>query len=534
MARAPKPAQVRSIKDVKRVTRKLGLLLSTALLAGCAGYLRPLAIVDGDRVFLFLPGSHLESSGPETMVFTAPTDHPERWRRMAGRTGAARSAAVWKGQLWLLYEDNCTSYRMKRGGLERVAVHSFRPGWHPQALAVGGGALWAVYLDGQRLRLARRTEPESDWEHVAAGLDLESSVAQLRAAASAGELWVLYRKRDAEGQLLPETFSALYSAGRWQEQTHARDIGRGKFAVAPDPAGDGLLVVAARQTGRGPAGGRALTLSRVSRSGWSEPQALEVAPREFGAAILGLALTARPGGDAADGELLLFVGRREGVGVYSCAVTGGAPSSEWQEHPTIGLDIIGMEVLLVLLLFLAAATVGVGLGIATVRRRRIFPLLPGQPRPAGLPARAGAWLADNVLIGLVFYAVLVAMDLPLSAVLRHGVFLLLVVANRVFFCFYAAVFESRLGATPGKLLFRLRVVDLQGHRPTARAAAMRNAFRLLDEGLILPLPGVVMVIVSRRAQRLGDVFAGTLVSSARSVREIAEDRHRKSDRFGLP
>lgn len=516
--------------------RKLGLLLTAALLAGCAGYLRPLAVVDGDRIFLFLPGSRLGDAGPETLVFTAPAGSPDRWRRLAGRTGAVLSAAVWKGKLWLLYEDNFTSYRMKRGGLERIAVRSFRPGWHPQALVVGGdGALWTVYLDGQHLRLARRATPDGDWQHLAAGLYLESPTAHLRAAASGDELWVLYRKRDAEGQLLPETFSAFYSAGRWQEQAHARDIGRGKFAVAPDPAGDGLLVVAERRIGRGPAGGRELTLSRVSRSGWSEPRAIAVAAKERGAATDGLALVARPGGDAGDGELLLFVGRRAGVGVYGCEVTGGAPSSEWREHPAIELDILGLEVLLVLLLFLAAATVGAGLGIATVRRRRIFPLLPGQPQTAGLPARTGAWLTDNAVIGLVFYAVLVVMDLPLSAVLRRGgLFGLLVVTNRLLFCFYAAVFEARLGATPGKLLFGLRVVDLDGRRPTARAAALRNVFRLLDEGLILPLPGIVMVIISRRAQRLGDVFAGTLVSSARSVGEVAEDRRRKSDRFGRP
>ena len=162
--------------------RRLGLfLLTAALVAGCAGYLRPVAVVDGDRVFLFLPGGRLGGAGPETMIFTAPADRLDRWRPLAGRTGAVRSAAVWKGQLWLLYEDNCSSYRMKRGGLERTAVHGFRPGWRPEALAVHEGALWAVYIEGQRLRLARRRAPEDDWEHLAGGLDLESPAANLRA-----------------------------------------------------------------------------------------------------------------------------------------------------------------------------------------------------------------------------------------------------------------------------------------------------------------------------------------------------------------
>ncbi len=516
--------------------RKLGLLLTAAFLAGCAGYLRPLPVADGDRIFLLLAGSQLQGSGPETFVFTAAASRLDRWRRLAGRTGAARSAAAWKGQLWLLYDDNCTSYRMKRGELERTGIHGFEPGWRPEALAVHDGALWAVYLEGERLRLARRTDPDGGWERSSAELDLKSSAAHLEAAGSAEGIWVLYRKRGAGERLLPETFSALYSGGRWQEEAHARDIGGGELAVAPDPSGEGLLVVAVRRTGRGPAGGRELALSRVSRSGWSEPQPIGVGAKELGAATIGLGLVARPRkGESGGDQLLLFVGRRAGVGVYGCEIERGAPASPWQEHPTVELDISGLETLLVVLLLMAAAAVGAGLGIATVRRKRIFPRMPGQPRPAGLAARAGAWLADNAVIGLVFYAVLVVMDLPLSGVVRHGgLFLLLVSANRFFFYFYAAIFEARWGTTPGKLLFGLRVATLDGQRPTARAAGVRNAFRLLDEALVFPVPGLVMAIISRHAQRLGDVFAKTLVTTARSVSEVSEDRRRKSDRFGLP
>src|SRR2546425_662802 len=52
-----------------------------------------------------------------------------------------------------------------------------------------------------------------------------------------------------------------------------------------------------------------------------------------------------------------------------------------------------------------------------------------------------------------------------------------------------------------------------GHPVTATAAVVRNLFRLIDCYLpVLPfLPGLAMIFLHRRNQRLGDVVAGTIV-----------------------
>jgi uncharacterized RDD family membrane protein YckC len=66
------------------------------------------------------------------------------------------------------------------------------------------------------------------------------------------------------------------------------------------------------------------------------------------------------------------------------------------------------------------------------------------------------------------------------------------------------------GRTPGKALLGLRVVRDDGRRVDGASSALRNLLRLVE----LPLayaPGIVMVTLTRRHQRLGDLVGGTLV-----------------------
>lgn len=67
------------------------------------------------------------------------------------------------------------------------------------------------------------------------------------------------------------------------------------------------------------------------------------------------------------------------------------------------------------------------------------------------------------------------------------------------------------GRSLGKRAFRMRVVKTDGTRPSPAAIVIRNLLRPLD---LLPgtyAIGAISLLVSRRAQRLGDIAAGTAV-----------------------
>lgn len=82
---------------------------------------------------------------------------------------------------------------------------------------------------------------------------------------------------------------------------------------------------------------------------------------------------------------------------------------------------------------------------------------------------------------------------------------------------YYAVLEALFGATVGKRLAGVRVTDLDGRRIGWRPALYRNLGRLLDALPFLYLLGGIVALNSRRHQRLGDRFAGTLVVPVSAV-----------------
>lgn len=67
------------------------------------------------------------------------------------------------------------------------------------------------------------------------------------------------------------------------------------------------------------------------------------------------------------------------------------------------------------------------------------------------------------------------------------------------------------GQTVGKRLLRLRVIDAQGLRIQFSQIVLRNLLRFVDMLPAFYLVGGVACLISRRAQRLGDLAANTIV-----------------------
>lgn len=97
----------------------------------------------------------------------------------------------------------------------------------------------------------------------------------------------------------------------------------------------------------------------------------------------------------------------------------------------------------------------------------------------------------------------------------------LIIIVFLLFSGYFALFEWLWnGQTPGKRLLKLRVIRDDGRPVTLWEATARNLLRIFDAapGLVLPLYsiGLIVIFLSGRDQRVGDIFAGTVVVRERA------------------
>src|SRR5688572_29711560 len=80
------------------------------------------------------------------------------------------------------------------------------------------------------------------------------------------------------------------------------------------------------------------------------------------------------------------------------------------------------------------------------------------------------------------------------------------------------------GQTIGKRVLRLRVVDVQGMKLQFSQIAIRNLLRFVDMLPSFYLVGGIACLVSRRAQRLGDFAANTVVIRNPQIEEPSLDQ----------
>ncbi len=102
------------------------------------------------------------------------------------------------------------------------------------------------------------------------------------------------------------------------------------------------------------------------------------------------------------------------------------------------------------------------------------------------------------------------------------------------FAGYFAVFEWLWdGQTPGKRLLKLRVIREDGRPVTLWEAIARNLLRIFDAfpGFLLPIysAGLIAIFMSNRDQRVGDLFAGTVV-----IREREDEAPTFAEAFANP
>lgn len=138
---------------------------------------------------------------------------------------------------------------------------------------------------------------------------------------------------------------------------------------------------------------------------------------------------------------------------------------------------------------------------------------------AQLPVRAVSALIDitvilicYVLALMVWAAALTQFDSALSTAVLI-IFTVLVMVG------YPLIFETATrGRSVGKIVMGLRVVSDDGGPERFRQALFRALASVIEIWMFLGSPAVISSILSPKAKRIGDIFAGTIVVSERAPR----------------
>lgn len=129
---------------------------------------------------------------------------------------------------------------------------------------------------------------------------------------------------------------------------------------------------------------------------------------------------------------------------------------------------------------------------------------------AGFWTRFWAYLLDLIVIGsinrMILNPIFRALDVPL---IEDGIFSPMAVATAVVFYLYFVLMTKFLGQTLGKMVFGLKVVELDGKRLTWGTVIFREWIGRFISATVLVL--YIVVAFTKKKQGLHDIFADTTV-----------------------
>ncbi len=171
-----------------------------------------------------------------------------------------------------------------------------------------------------------------------------------------------------------------------------------------------------------------------------------------------------------------------------------------------------------------------------------------QLTPAPIWQRAAAYAADLSLISIFFYALFILLIIIIaggvaafgnflksllndesSIIIMLIIFAILMILVMLPFHIYFIYFESKQGSTPGKKLFGIRVLSLDGTKLTRGQAITREFFRWIDVGLLFP--GIISMLLNKKNQRIGDMVSSTLVIYSKSEEKALAHLYLARDQY---
>jgi len=129
---------------------------------------------------------------------------------------------------------------------------------------------------------------------------------------------------------------------------------------------------------------------------------------------------------------------------------------------------------------------------------------------AGIGERIVARIIDFVLFVLVLIAGLIIGSISGKTIGSSLTVLVLVIIYATLYIFYDLLCETLMnGQSVGKRIMKIKVISLNGARPSFSQYLLRWLFRIVDFTLTSGICGLICVAVSAKQQRVGDIVAGT-------------------------
>jgi uncharacterized RDD family membrane protein YckC len=135
---------------------------------------------------------------------------------------------------------------------------------------------------------------------------------------------------------------------------------------------------------------------------------------------------------------------------------------------------------------------------------------------AQLPMRAVGALVDIAVIVIGYLVALMLWAATLTQFDEAVTAAIMVIFTVLVFVGYPLVFETATrGRSVGKMVMGLRVVSDDGGPERFRQALFRALASVVEIWMLLGSPAVICSMLSPKAKRIGDIFAGTVVISER-------------------
>jgi len=481
----------------------LALAVASALLVGC--YLKPILVETGKGETLLVV-SVLDPETNETgfNVYSASGGDLSKWEHLGWFSGKAAAATWCADRLWVFHGRDASAYGRTEEGLKQQSIR-LNLEWEMIGDATAApDAAWCVGLREGRV-VALRLSGDAAAETFD-GPKVTEAPHAVSCAWVDGSLVVAWRVVGRAGPDPEEISVATLAAGAWSE-VKTIEAPRGRIALVASSDGGGgagggglsMLVLGKRAI---TAGGSVLFEAARWEAGWSDFVPIEGTETTYNFGFISLSAV-----DTSEGVACVRTNTQKLE--FLRKLPGG-----WQvvESPE-GLPEGHAQLYVGAMLLLAGGLVLAGLfSFFRWYRGAAAPAAPpGWATVAPMSRRGLAYSVDFLVAVPMTLLVLGAFGVDLPTLAASP--LLQVIAYLVPLSYFVLA-EAIGGATLGKRLMGIRVVMADGSKLTVLGSLVRNLFRLLDElppMSLIPVVGLVVSSITRRRQRIGDLFARTVV-----------------------